>query len=149
MRSEVKFNKKKKQRERDLEMTKKDALRVTVTSFSSFSSSSSSLSSSIFFCERTIHLSQMNTNAMPDYRRKRRRIEEHEKRLNKSISVSWYRVTLALAKYYVKSRYDLPSPLSKRKRIFKNTCRDSRDKNEKNHCGFLRLLQIMQNFEKW
>jgi len=98
-------------------MTKKDYV-LQLFLFSSFSFSFSP-SSSLFFSERTIHLSQMNTNAMPDYRRKRWRIGVHEKRPNKPISISWYRIILALAKYHVKkSLQSLSSPLSKRRRTF-------------------------------
>jgi len=111
-------------------MTKNDYV-LQLFLFSSFFFSFSPSFLSFFFSDRTIHLSQMNTNAMPDYRRKRWRIGVHEKRPNKPISISRYRIILALVRYHVKkSLRSLPSPFETQKNLCKNTC-DSSDKKRK------------------
>lgn len=98
-----------------------------VTCFSFFPSLSS-----LFFCERTIHLSQMNINAVLNYQgeggggkktqqqQQRWRLGEHEKRLSKPISVCG---TLPLpwrTKYHVKKlSRSSPSLFSRRRTLVK------------------------------
>lgn len=93
-------------------------------------------------------LSQMNTNVMPDYRRKRRRIEEHVKRPNKPISISWYRVTLGkISRKKVVTILTFFPAFETQKDLCKNTCRDSRDKKKESQRIFWDYCDLYKTLE--